>query len=230
MRRNTVSVGMAVLLLGLFVTALETPVVAQSFPKDAGNATDVINPYSPRFGHPYRRGVVPKRETHQNMKAWREQNIPVHRLVTTGKAPYGAINALQGKATKGSQTLAYNGGVDAIGVTSGTPKVYLVFWGTQWGTKGTDKDGNATFSGDARGAAPYMQKWLKGLGTNGELWSGVMTQYCDGPLVPYGATSCPAGAPHIGYPSGGALAGVCVLAMCVSSPRYRLVIALRMRP
>jgi serine protease len=35
-----------------------------------------------------------------------------------------------------------------------------------------------------------------------------MTQYCDGPLVTPGATSCPAEAAHIGYPTGGALAGI----------------------
>ena len=38
--------------------------------KDAGNATDAINPYSPRYGHPYRHGVHPTRETHEKMKAW----------------------------------------------------------------------------------------------------------------------------------------------------------------
>ena len=35
-----------------------------------------------------------------------------------------------------------------------------------------------------------------------------MTQYCDGPLVASGVTSCPAAAPHVGYPTGGALAGI----------------------
>ena len=33
-----------------------------------------------------------------------------------------------------------------------------------------------------------------------------MTQYCEG--VSSGATSCPSGGSHVGYPSGGALAGV----------------------
>src|SRR6184192_3510702 len=105
------------------------------------------------------------------------------------------------------ETLSFGGGVDSIGVTSGAPKVYLVFWGTQWGTEGTNSNGYATFTGDPRNAAPYIQAWIKGLGTNGELWSGVMTQYCDGSQVAVGATSCPSGAPHVGYPSG-ALAGI----------------------
>ncbi|HEV3357871.1 MAG TPA: putative Ig domain-containing protein [Pseudonocardiaceae bacterium] len=111
-------------------------------------------------------------------------------------------------AVAAANTLSFGGGIDGIGVTSGTPRVYLVFWGTQWGTQGTDGSGNDTFSGDPSGGAPYIQKLFKGLGTGGETWSGTMTQYCDGPLVSTGATSCPSGAPHIGYPSSGAYAGV----------------------
>jgi serine protease len=51
-----------------------------------------------------------------------------------------------------------------------------------------------------------VQEVFKGLGTGGELWSGVMTQYCQGVAV--GATSCLNTNAHVGYPSGGALAGV----------------------
>jgi len=172
--------------------------------KDAGNATDVVNPHSPRYGHPYRHGAVPTREAHENMKLWAAQNHPVHPSAAAGKT-HGATAAVA--AATGPQTISYNGGVDGVGVTSGSPKVYLVFWGTQWGTAGTNANGYTTFTGDPKSAAPYMQAWIKGLGTNGELWSGVMTQYCDGPLVATGATTCPAGAPHVGYPSN-ALAGV----------------------
>lgn len=111
-------------------------------------------------------------------------------------------------AATGTETLSFGGGVDGIGVTSGTPKVYVVVYGNQWGTTGTDASGNTTLSNDPVSAVPYLQKLFKGLGTGGELWSGVMTQYCDGPLVSSGATFCPSGAPLIGYPSGGNLAGV----------------------
>ena len=107
-----------------------------------------------------------------------------------------------------AKTLAYGGGVDGIGVTNGAPKVYLVFYGHQWGTQGTDASGNLTLSGDAAGGAPLLQKLFKGLGTGGETWSGVMTQYCDGVGMATGATTCPATATHVGYPTGGALAGV----------------------
>jgi serine protease len=45
---------------------------------------------------------------------------------------------------------------------------------------------------------------FKGLGTGNEQWSGVMTQYCEG--VATGAQTCPARAPHVANPHGGALA------------------------
>jgi PKD repeat protein len=177
--------------------------------KDAGNATDTLNPHSPRYGHPYRHGVQPTREAHEKMKAWEAAHPGVVRPADAEHKERGSGGATQpavGAAT-GPETLSFGGGVDSIGVTSGSPKVYLVFWGTQWGTEGTNSSGYATFTGDPSNAAPYVQAWIKGLGTNGELWSGVMTQYCDGPQVAVGATSCPSGAPHVGYPNG-ALAGI----------------------
>src|SRR4051794_30272671 len=111
-----------------------------------------------------------------------------------------------GGTTAGSGKLTYGGGVDGIGVTTGPERVYLVFWGSQWGTAGTDANGNTTLSGDSKAEAPRLQQLFKGIGTNNETWSGVMTQYCEG--VAAGSTTCPAGAAHVGYPTGGALAGV----------------------
>ena len=130
------------------------------------------NPYSPAYGHAYRHGVFPTREAHARMKQ------------------YQALQATTAAAT-GTETLSYGGGVDGIGVTSGTPKVYLVVYGSQWGTASTNGSGNMTLSGDAYGAVPYLENLFKGLGTGGELWSGVMTQYCDGSSVTTGATFCP---------------------------------------
>jgi serine protease len=130
-------------------------------------------------GHAYRHGVVPLRG-HQNVA-----------LAT-------AISA---------NDLNYGGGISGVGVTTGAPRVYLVFWGSQWGMEGTDSSGYATFAGDPSGMAPDLQAFFKGLGTNSETWSGVMTQYCQG--VATGAQTCPASNnQHVGYPTGGALAGV----------------------
>jgi serine protease len=155
----------------------------------ATTAVATPNPHSPQYQHPYRHGAVPTREAHTLMHAWVQANVATT-LVT------------------GSETLSYGGGVDGIGVTSGTPRVYLVVYGSQWGSSSTDANGNLQLSNDSAAAVPYLQMLFKGLGTGGEQWSGVMTQYCDGAGVATGATSCAASAAHIGYPTGGALAGV----------------------
>ncbi len=91
---------------------------------------------------------------------------------------------------------------------SGHSKVYLVFYGTQWGTQTTDANGISSFSGDANGAAQAAQNMFKGIGTNNELWSADLTQWCDGPNVASGAVSCPSNAAFIPYQAGGVLSGV----------------------
>ncbi|MEY9945719.1 putative Ig domain-containing protein [Kitasatospora sp. GAS1066B] len=111
-------------------------------------------------------------------------------------------------AATGAETLSYGGGVDGIGVQSGHSKVYLVFYGSQWGSQTTDSNGNAKFSGDSAGAAGATQQMFKGIGTNNELWSADLTQWCDGPNVASGATSCPSNANFIPYQAGGVLSGV----------------------
>src|ERR1700751_56103 len=130
--------GLTVLVpVGAAATALALAVPANG--ASTGHGPSVKNPYSPAYGHAYRHGVVPTTAQQSKMKNW-------------AKAHPGAINAT------GPETLTYGGGVDGIGVTSGTPKVYLVFWGTQWGTQSTDASGNLTFSSDTAGGAPYIQK------------------------------------------------------------------------
>jgi serine protease len=151
--------------------------------------TGVRNPYSPAYGHAYRHGVVPTRAVNAKMKSW----------------AHAHANAA---AATGSQTLSYGGGVDGIGVQSGHSKVYLVFYGTQWGTSSTDANGNLKLTGDSAGAAGAAQQMFKGIGTNSERWSADLTQWCDGPNVASGATSCPSNAAFIPYQSGGVLSGV----------------------
>jgi serine protease len=191
-RRLAAATATAATVLGV-ATALgasaAVPGSAPTAPAASASGGGVTNPYSPAYGHPYRHGAVPTRELNTQMHRWEAQ--------TRGARPTQ------------SKTLSYGGGVDGIGVTSGgAEKVYLVFYGSQWGSQGTDAGGNLTFTGDPKAGAPVVQKLFKGLGTGGEAWSGVMTQYCDGPLVAKGATSCPAGAAHVLYPTGGTLAGV----------------------
>jgi serine protease len=152
----------------------------------------VSNPYSPAYNHSYRHGATPTRATEVKMRQW-AQSHP-HAAPAAGTA---------------ANDLNYGGGIDGIGVTTGAEKVYLVFYGSQWGSQSTNANGDVTLSNDPSGLAPYVQEFMKGLGTNNELWSGVMTQYCQG--VAAGTQICPAGnTQHVGYPTGGALAGVWV--------------------
>lgn len=131
-------------------------------------------PYAPWYGHAYRHGAVATVETQRKMQVW-----------------------FASQAAAASKSLSFGGGIDGIGVTTDAPRVYLVFYGSQW-----------LSGGDPQAAAAYLQSLFSGIGTGGEQWSGTMTQYCDGPLVAQGATGCPAPAAHVGYPRGGALAGV----------------------
>src|SRR2546421_7130498 len=116
------------------------------------------NPYAPAYGHAYRHGAVPTREAAQRMREWQASRPAAQRR-------------------RRSNTLAFGGGIDGIGVTSGTPKVYLVFYGSQW-----------TSGGDPHGAATYLQNLFRGIGTGGGKWAGPLTADFDGPALPKGAT------------------------------------------
>lgn len=177
--------GSFLLLAAAAVTAAGPPAQARTTP---ARATAAHRPAGqPAAGRAYRRGVVTYRPGQHGIHAWTPQ-------------PASGVRATNGPV------LRYGGGIGGIGVTTGRPRVYLVFWGSQWGTPSAVR-GIVTLPGDPSGMAPYLQQLFKGLGTGGELWSGVVTLFCQG--VPAGATSCPArNRKHVGYPSGGALAGV----------------------
>ncbi len=116
-----------------------------------------------------------------------------------------------------AQQMQYHGGANGAPIIAQPEQVYLVFWGT-WGTasQGANITGTQqpliTFTGDLISAeAPALEQFFAGLGTSDDTWSGVLTQYCastDAAPMLVGATTCPNGAPHVGYPTGGALAGV----------------------
>src|SRR5437899_1428005 len=102
-----------------------TPAHAQVAPVGGSS-----NPYAPSYQHPYRHGAVPTVEAKSKMDTWRAQQATIF---------------------DSTANLRYGGGVDGIGVTVGAPKVYLVFWGSGWGTQSTDSNGNLTFSNDSFG-------------------------------------------------------------------------------
>jgi hypothetical protein len=196
-RRWAIRTGTAVVTAATLALGLQYTLTASAVPRPGtGNASLLArmysrtDPYSPLHGHPYRHGVVPTIRQLAKMRSW-------------ALAHPSAVPALS------SSDLSYGGGIDGIGVTTGTEKVYLVFYGSQWGTQSTNGQGDVTLSGDPNGMAPYLQQLFKGLGTGSETWSGVMTQYCQG--VATGTQTCPSSNQfHVAYPTGGALAGVWV--------------------
>ena len=149
------------------------------FPDNGKPTLEVTNPYSPAYQHEYRHGAIPTIGTAEAMKQWARE--------------HASSNAVA--AATNSKTLSYGGGVGGVGVMSGQNKVYLVFYGTQWGTSSTDANSNLKFSNDAAGAAGAAQQMFKGIGTNGETWQNELTQWCNGAAS--GATSCAAGLARI---------------------------------
>ncbi|WP_329579136.1 putative Ig domain-containing protein [Kitasatospora sp. NBC_01250] len=176
--------------LSLFTGVILAAATPQAVAAPAASpASSAANPYNPSYQHAYRHGVIPTIQQSAKMKSW-------------------AANQATPNVATGPETLSYGGGVDGVGVNDGHAQVYLVFYGSQWGTQGTDSNGNATFSGDADGAAQAAQQMFKGIGTGNELWSADLTQWCDGPNVATGATSCPSNASFVPYQAGGVLSGV----------------------
>jgi serine protease len=192
--------GIAAIVLLATAGATAAAAVAQATVAPAAVAAGpppVTNPYAPAYHHRYRHGAVPTRGTAARMGTWARQH-PNAAAASPSLSPAAAAGS--------ASNVRYGGGVHNIGVTTGDEKVYLVFYGSQWGTMGTNSKGDDTFSADPAGEAPYVQELFKGVGTSGELWSGVMTQYCQG--VSVGAQTCPPRARHVAYPHGKALAGV----------------------
>ncbi|WP_432981833.1 hypothetical protein [Dactylosporangium sp. CA-233914] len=187
-RRVRAAVLAAGLLSGSVVaTAFTSPAqAAESDAHDAGNAAAVA---AVTKDHKYRNGVVTT-------------------LSATAKAEVKASAA--GDAVYFDDMTYFGGtpypGSSNVGVVTDQPKVYVVFWGSQWGSEAVDGNGNHTYSGDTAGMAPRLQEFYRGIGTQNENWSQSIQQYCQG--VSAGDKSCPANAAHIPYPTGGVLSGV----------------------
>ena len=100
----------------------------------------------------------------------------------------GAQHARAIRTTRSSD-LYYHGGVSGVGVEP-APRVYVVFWGSQW-------------SNDPAQEAPLVQNFLTGVG--GSKWLNSVTQYCEG--VASGTYYCNGAGTAAGDPNG-ILAGV----------------------
>ena len=143
----------------------------------------------PIAGHTYRHGAVPLR---------------------TSASPFGAAAGTHTQTTRRAAEPGVKGVVTFGGgpVVTGSPKVYVIFWGSQWGTQSTNGQGYDVYSGDPDGLAQNLQALFSGLGTDNEQWSAIVTQYCQG--VAAGATTCPLSpaSDHVAYPTSDVLAGV----------------------
>jgi hypothetical protein len=65
------------------------------------------------------------------------------------------------RAAAAGENMVYGGGPVQL-----HPKVYLVFWGSQWNT-------------DTNGIPAYLTSMFKGLGTSSDNWSTITSQYTD---------------------------------------------------
>jgi serine protease len=110
--------------------------------------------------------------------------VVIHGTVGDAARAHGA----GGASTLGS--LYYHGGSGGIGVET-APKIYLVFWGTQW------------LNNDPSGEAAILQKFYSGLG--GSAWLNSVTQYCQG--VAGGTVFCNGSGAPAGNPATGIFAG-----------------------
>jgi serine protease len=100
----------------------------------------------------------------------------------------GAKRARAARPTR-STDLYYHGGVGGIGIET-APRVYVVFYGSQW-------------SSDPSGEATTVQNFLRGVG--GSSWLNSVTQYCQ--TIASGTYYCNGAGTAAGNPSG-ILAGV----------------------
>ncbi len=80
----------------------------------------------------------------------------------------------------------------STGVVSPNPKVFLVFWGSQWAK-------------DPAGAAPALQNFFRGLFGPSDTWGTILTQYCEG--VAKGTTNCGSKGIHVTHPTASLLGG-----------------------
>ena len=113
-------------------------------------------------------------------------------------------------ANPANQILSYGGGRGPAGVVTGQPKVYLVVWGTGWGEQ-IDGPNGVDYANDPYHEIPLLTSFFSGLGTGGEAWSSVSTEYCaSGTTIvePTNATTCASGTARVPYPGSSVFGGV----------------------
>lgn len=116
-------------------------------------------------------------------------------LATPGSATasrHAGLKPARGATKTTSGTLTVHSSA-STGVVSPNPKVYLVFWGSQWST-------------DPAGAAPALQNLFSGLYGSADNWGTILNQYCEATAA--GSSTCGSTAIHIQHPTSSVLGGV----------------------
>ncbi len=90
--------------------------------------------------------------------------VPTVAAAQSMRQAKGAHGKGGGGGSSTTNNLLYGGGVGGIGVET-APKIYLVFWGSQW-------------SSDPSGEASLLQSFMTNVG--GSSWFNTVTQYCQG--------------------------------------------------
>ena len=80
----------------------------------------------------------------------------------------------QDPVTGEGKALRYQGGRVLL-----DPRVYVVFWGSEWG----QPDAKGMPTNDPLGVAPAVVDFFSRLGGRGDTWSPTLTQYCSGTKV-----------------------------------------------
>ncbi|HEX7964727.1 MAG TPA: hypothetical protein VF651_03315 [Gammaproteobacteria bacterium] len=114
-----------------------------------------------------------------------QRPVVIHPTVDGIKMQREEARATQKARPRKSVNLTYHGGVGGIGVET-SPKLYLVFYGSQW------------TNNDPSGEASLLQSFFSVVG--GSSWANSVTQYCQG--VPSGTTFCNGAGQAAGNPSG----------------------------
>ncbi|MFJ8364097.1 hypothetical protein [Streptomyces sp. NPDC093984] len=112
---------------------------------------------------------------------------------TSGHAKQMAARDARPAAAASTNLLSYGGG--AV-VTS--PKVYVVYWGSQWGT-------GSTVTNDPSGEAALQLSFFQHAYGSGDTWSASQTQYCEGVVV--GTTQCNGAGTPVGHPASNPVGG-----------------------
>ncbi|MFF0630584.1 hypothetical protein [Streptomyces sp. NPDC004296] len=83
------------------------------------------------------------------------------------------------------------------GAVQDAPQVYVVYWGSQWGT--------GSITNDPSNEAGLQNSFFSSLHGSGDTWSTSVTQYCSGVAV--GSTACGGATTFAGHPSVNPLQG-----------------------